>query len=91
MNILLFIHFMTIRESIEKINQKRNLIVNELQYWAETFDIETDEEGEPSDKAFNHITKLARNLKNDICSDKDYEDIIFHIYQINYNEIIIAL
>jgi hypothetical protein len=71
--------------NIEKILQNKKHIIQELYDWAQTFDNEIDEDNEPTTIAFGYVWNLAEKLENNQCSPKDYEDILFHIWQINYN------
>ncbi len=71
---------------IEKINSQRSLIVAELYEWAETFIGEKDDEDEPTLVPYNTVFDLAKRLENNTCNNVDYNNIEFHIYQINYNE-----
>lgn len=75
----------------EKIKNNKENIVHGLYEWAETFDMELDEEGEKTNKSYDYVWGLAERLENNECSEKDYEDILFHIYQINYDEIKIII
>ena len=50
-----------------------------------------DEEGEETMESYNYVFDLAQRLEKNECNYKDYEDIIFNIDQINYNEIVIKL
>lgn len=77
------------KKLIRKILRQREWIVDELHYWARTFDDELDEEGEPSSEAFDFIWNLADKLENDQCDKNDYREILFHIYQINYDSRVI--
>ena len=77
--------------AINKINRKRDYIATELYEWAETFIGELDEDGEETLESYNAVFDLAKRLENNSCDEKDYENIIFHIYQINYNETKIKL
>lgn len=70
----------------EKINSQRSLIVAELYEWAETFIGEKDDEDEPTLEPYNTVFDLAKRLENNTCNNVDYNNIEFHIYQINYNE-----
>ena len=74
---------------IKKILKKKDLISDHLYEWAETFDSEIDEDGEPSTESYDYVYSLAERLENNQCNEEDYENILFHISQINYNEIII--
>lgn len=71
---------------IEKIEANKKRILPELYEWAETFDWELDEDGERTLAPYNYVWELAERLDKKICKKKDYEDILFHIEQINYNE-----
>lgn len=76
---------------IEKINANRKQIISELYEWAKTFDWELDENSERTLEPYNYVFGLAEKLDKDLCTKKDYEDILFHIEQINYNEIKVKL
>ena len=76
---------------IEKIEANKKQILPELYEWAETFDWELDEDGERTIEPYNSVWGLAERLDKKICNKKDYEDILFHIEQINYNETRIKL
>ncbi len=79
---------MNISELIENNKEK---IIPELFEWAETFDWELDEEGERIIKPYLEVFMLAQRLENGQCNSVDYQNILFHIEQINYNEIKIQL
>ena len=70
---------------IEEINSQREHIAEELYSWATTFDNELDDEGEPTSKGVDSITNLAKRLENNKCDEEDYLNILFHIWQINYD------
>jgi hypothetical protein len=74
---------LNIRKSIEANRQK---IVDELYDWARTFEDELDEDGEPTDEPYNEVCTLAKRLENNHCNIEDYKNILFHIWQINYDE-----
>jgi GTPase involved in cell partitioning and DNA repair len=85
---------------IDKINNKKDLIISELYQWSETFNPENiiynvnniDEEDENEMFQSYYIVKnLAEKLEKNECDIKDYENIYFHIEQINYNKTIIKL
>lgn len=78
-------------KTIDKINKNKEFISAELYQWAETFIDEIDDEGEKTMISYDYVFELAKRLENNKCNDKDYEDIIFQIEQINYNEIVIEL
>lgn len=73
------------RKLIRKILRQKDWIAEELYWWAKTFDNEIDDEGEPCSKAFDFIHSLAEKLENNQCDNNDYSEILFHIYQINYD------
>jgi len=85
---------------MEIITKNKNYILPELIIWAETFNsenivyyknnIEEDEEKEIT-KSYEFMLNLVGKLENDKCTQKDYEDILFNIEQINYNSIKIVL
>lgn len=77
------IELLNIQHRIEK---NRTKIVAELYEWARTFEDELDEEGEPTDEPYNDVFSLATKLENNHCNMEDYKNILFHIWQINYNE-----
>lgn len=75
----------------ELIESNKEKILPELYEWAETFDWELDEEGEKSDKPYLEVFTLAQRLENGTCSPDDFKNIMFHVEQINYNEIKIQI
>ena len=77
--------------AIKKVQKYKKKIASELYSWASTFDCEIDDEGEPCTKAYDFISGLAERLENEKCSERDYKEILFHIWQINYDEIKIRL
>jgi hypothetical protein len=79
---------MNISELIESNKEK---IIPELYEWAETFDWELDEDGEKTLEPYTYVLSLVQRLELGKCSTNDYENILFHIEQINYNEIKIQL
>lgn len=79
---------MNISELIESNKEK---ILPELYEWAETFDWELDEDGERTMEPYNEIFSLASRLEFGNCNEVDYKNILFHIKQINYNEVKIQL
>lgn len=79
---------MNISELIESNKAK---IIPELFEWAETFDWELDEDGEKTLEPYTNVLSLVQRLELGKCSLDDYKNILFHIEQINYNEIKIQL
>jgi hypothetical protein len=76
---------------IELIDSNKKQILPVLYEWAETFDFELDEEGEKTLEPYNQVFDLAVRFEKGECDSKDYQDIFFHIQQINYFEIKIRL
>ena len=72
-----------------EINKEK--ILPELFEWAETFDWELDENGEKTIKPYNEVFTLSKRLEKGECNEQDYENILFHIDQININETKIRL
>jgi hypothetical protein len=75
----------------ELIEANKEKILPELYEWAETFDWELDEDGEKTMEPYNQIFILAKRLEMGECKEQDYENILFHIDQINFNETKIRL
>lgn len=85
---------------IDKINQKKEIIISELNDWAESFNpenilynknrIEEEEELEMF-QTYNSICQLINRFEKNECDEMDYENILFHIEQINYDETVIDL
>ena len=73
-------------DEIAKIKTKKGYIAEELHTWALTFIGELDDDGEETLEAYDYVFELAERLKNNQCSEEDYEDVLFHIWQINHNE-----
>jgi hypothetical protein len=78
-------------EIFDLIEIHKEKILPELFEWAETFDWELDEDGEKTMEPYNEIFTLAKRLETGECKEQDYENILFHINQINFNEIKISL
>ena len=75
-------------EILEK--NKKNILI-ELYEWVETFDNEFDDDGEEITDSYDTIFALIKRFEKGECDENDYNDILFHIGQINYNEIKINL
>jgi hypothetical protein len=73
------------------IENSKGQILPELFEWSETFDLQFDDEGEKTIEPYNEVFTLAKRLELGDCNENDYENILFHIEQINYNEIKIRL
>jgi hypothetical protein len=59
----------------------RGWVANELREWADTFRDEDFEESE--DDAYNDIMDLANRVEHGDCSQDDYENVMFHLWQKN--------
>jgi hypothetical protein len=87
-------------EILEK--NKENILI-ELYEWVETFEQQSnnyqynifyndfDDDGEEITDSYDTIFALIKRFENGECDENDYNDILFHIEQINYNEIKINL
>ncbi|MFY9159964.1 hypothetical protein [Aquirufa ecclesiirivi] len=73
------------------IDSNKENIIPKLFEWAETFDWQLDEDGEKTMEPYNEIFTLAQRLEKGNCNEDDLKNILFHIEQINYNEIKIRL
>lgn len=64
-------------------------IINELENWAETFNNNypdhMEDELEDEIKVFDEIQSLIKKLTKDKCTKNEYENILFHLWQIKYN------
>lgn len=76
---------------IKKLELNKKQILPELYEWAETFDLELDEEGEKTLESYCIVFDLVQRFENGQCDKNDYENILFHIEQINHNEIKIRI
>lgn len=81
----------------ELIESNKEQIIQELYEWAETFNPDNViyntllEEENDLLNSYQYVCNLANRLANQQCTSNDYDDIYFHIQQINYNEVIIQL
>lgn len=78
-------------EICEIIEQNKVIILDNLFERAETFDWEIDEDGERVLDSYDFVFGLVEKLDKNNCIYKDYEDMLFHIKQINYFEFKIIL
>lgn len=76
---------------MEILEKNKETILIELYEWVETFDNEFDDDGEKITKSYDTIFDLIKRFENGECDENDYKNILFHIEQINYNEIKIKL
>ncbi len=81
---------------IRKLNKNKNKILPLLFDWADTFSPENiiydtntiDEEDEENMiEDYYSVLNLFERFESGNCDSNDYENIFFHISQINYNEI----
>lgn len=84
-----FTNYKVSQKEIKKIVSKKDIILPALYEWAYTFASEVDENGKSSSIAYDCVYGLAERLENDNCDEEDYRNILFHIWQINYDEKII--
>jgi hypothetical protein len=82
----------------ELIEINKELIIQELYEWAETFHPNNviyntllEEEENNLLNSYQYVCNLADRLANQQCTSSDYDDIHFHIQQINYNDVKIQL
>jgi len=79
-----------IEDYIKQIHYYKNIVINELESWAFTFNPEMEEsydEGmEENVGGYDIVHSLVERLKTNKCTKEDYENILFHIWQINYCE-----
>ena len=76
---------------MEILEKNKETILIELYEWVETFDNEFDDDGEKITESYDTIFDLIKRFENGECDENDYKNILFHIEQINYNEIKIKL
>ncbi len=66
----------------------KSWILTELENWAETFNNNypdyKEELIEEENKSYKFIHSLIDKFSNDECSKDDYENILFHLWQIKY-------
>jgi hypothetical protein len=67
------------------MNIYKDWIINELESWAETFNNDypdyMEDKIEEENKAYDFIHKLISKYKNNNCTQEDYENILFHLWQ----------
>lgn len=85
---------------VELIKLNKEKILPELYDWAETFNPENiiyhknnieEEDEDELIKYYEYVVCLFERLENNQCFSEDFDDILFHIEQINYNEIKITI
>lgn len=76
---------------MEILEKNKETILIEFYEWLETFDNEFDDDDEKITDSYDTIFALIKRFENGECDEKDYKNILFHIEQINYNEIKIKL
>ena len=64
----------------------QNWVINELESWKHTFNNQypdhMEETIENENKAFDNINNLIIKLSKSECKKEDYENILFHLWQI---------
>lgn len=66
--------------------KNKDKIIQDLFEWAETFIGEVDEDREETTESYNYVFDLFERFDKAKHTEKDLEEILFHIEQINYNE-----
>jgi hypothetical protein len=80
------------KTNIRNLIEKNKLtIIPELYEWAETFDSELDEDKERTLEPYYMVFSLVERLEKNQLTNREYEEILFHIEQINHDEIKIQL
>jgi hypothetical protein len=66
-------------------NAYQNWIITQLENWMETFNNQypdyMEEAIEEENEAYKKISDLITKFSNSNCSKKDYENILFHLWQ----------
>ncbi len=66
----------------------KDWVVQELIDWAETFNNKypdhMEEVIDQENAVYDSIQKLIEKFKNDTCSKKEYNNILFHLWQKNH-------
>ena len=78
---------------------KRDKILPHLYDWLETFNSENimfsknidEDKIEEMDQDYEYLLNLFTKFEKGNCSEDDYQKILFHIHQINYNKTIIDI
>jgi len=67
------------------MNTYQNWIIDELESWIQTFNNQypslLEETIEEENIIYNEINVLIEKFSNSNCSNKDYENILFHLWQ----------
>jgi len=86
--------------NIEKLLKNKDIILEELYEWAETFNPDNmlynihnidENEEEEMYASYQEVKSLVERFEKDECNEEDFEKILFHIDQINDNEMKIRL
>lgn len=71
------------------IVEYKKWIISELENWAETFNNNypdyMEEVVEEENNGYDFICSLIDKFSKNECSKEDYENILFHIWQIKYD------
>jgi len=77
-----------IRTKIKQMNNYQNWIIDELESWKQTFNNQYPDHMEEviseEKKGYDEIQKLIEKISKNECSKDDYENILFHLWQIKY-------
>ncbi len=69
--------------------QYKSWIIERLENWAETFNNNypdhLEEKIEEESNTYNSIKNLIDKYTNGNCTREEYENVLFHIWQIEYN------
>lgn len=73
---------------IKHMNNYQNWIIDELESWKQTFNNQypdhMEEVIDEEKKGYDEIQTLIDKISKNECSKDDYENILFHIWQIKY-------
>lgn len=63
-----------------------NWIISKLEDWAESFNntahpVSHYEDEEDNAEVYEELQKLIEKLKTDSCTKEDYDEILFHLWQ----------
>ena len=63
------------------MNDHIKWLIQVLDSWKETFDNESDEETEGDEEAYKKVSSLIQKIKKGELNQKDWDTIIFHLWQ----------
>jgi len=90
--ILNFKNFNRLNENVgNELNPNiKEWLIDELSSWARTWEGEDEEVlmgEEPKASGFDNVMALVDKLENNQLDEHDYREIVFHLYQMNYDDI----